>query len=235
MTTPVLDLLRERRQELGIEPLAPALAERPRLVRRGLLIGAALAGGVVALSLVLALWQQVLRARYRPLLRYEAEAGDLSNRIAARKGRVDRMVATNRKLAGALTTLRTTSALLSDLQLRTPEGVRLTAAEARGSDLVLKGQARDPQAFQRINALQLELQRSPLLKPGEANLGKIERVEARGGNARSAGRPVEPVAFELSTPFASLPPARQLQVLRALGSDGMARRLQLLQKEGLLQ
>jgi type IV pilus assembly protein PilN len=43
-----------------------------------------------------------------------------------------------------------------------------------------------------------------------------------------------PVGFELSAPFATLPAARQLAVLRALGAEGMARRLQLLQREGLL-
>jgi type IV pilus assembly protein PilN len=232
---PVLDLLRERRQELGVEPLAPALAERPRLVRRGLFIGGGVAAAVGVVCIALALQQQWIRSRFGPLLPYEEQARELNGRLTARRSRVDAMEATNRRLADALTTLRTTSALLSDLQLRTPDGVQLRTAEARGADLVLKGQARDPQAFQRINALQLELRRSPLLQPGEAAIGKIERVEAKGGNAAGEGRPpLEPVAFELSTPFASLPPARQLEVLRALGSDGMARRLQLLQKEGLL-
>jgi type IV pilus assembly protein PilN len=43
-----------------------------------------------------------------------------------------------------------------------------------------------------------------------------------------------PVAFEIRAPFSSLTPARQLQVLRLLGAEGMARRLTLLQREGVL-
>lgn len=237
MSAPVLDLLRERRRELGIEPLAPVLADRRRLLRRGLLIGAALVGAVVCVAMGLALQQQLLRARTQPLLRYEVEAEELNRRVAERKATVDRLSATNRKLAAALTTLRTTSAVLADLQLRTPHGVQLRSVEVRGNDLVLKGQGRDPQAFRRINALQLELGRSPLLQPSGAVLGKMERVttQGSGGSAGSpAAPPVMPVGFELSAPFATLPAARQLAVLRALGAEGMARRLQLLQREGLL-
>jgi hypothetical protein len=39
MSAPVLDLLRQRREELGLEPLSGALAERRSVVRRGVLIG----------------------------------------------------------------------------------------------------------------------------------------------------------------------------------------------------
>jgi type IV pilus assembly protein PilN len=42
------------------------------------------------------------------------------------------------------------------------------------------------------------------------------------------------LAFELSVPFAPLDPPRQLELLGQLGSEGMARRLQLLRAEGLL-
>jgi type IV pilus assembly protein PilN len=42
------------------------------------------------------------------------------------------------------------------------------------------------------------------------------------------------VNFEMTAPFSNLPPARQLVVMNELGSQGMARRLQLLQSEGLI-
>ena len=43
-----------------------------------------------------------------------------------------------------------------------------------------------------------------------------------------------PVQFEITAKFAPLEAARLEQVLRELGSEGMARRLELMQKEGLL-
>ena len=46
--------------------------------------------------------------------------------------------------------------------------------------------------------------------------------------------PPAPVAFEINASFSMLEPKQQLAVLQNLRSDGMARRLQLLQREGLL-
>jgi type IV pilus assembly protein PilN len=235
MSAPVLDLLRQRREELGLEPLSGALAERRSLVRRGVLIGGSLLAAVGLATALVLLQRQFLKAQMGPLLQYEAQAADLRTRLESRKAKVDGIAATNRKLVDALTNVRTSSALLSDLQLRTPEGVQLRSAAARDSGLVVKGQAREPKAFSRINALQLELQGSPLLEAGGVNLTKVERVPEKGSNAPAGAiTGPDPVAFDMGGPFATLAPARQLDLLQSLGSNGMARRLQLLQREGLL-
>jgi hypothetical protein len=42
------------------------------------------------------------------------------------------------------------------------------------------------------------------------------------------------LAFEIRAPFASLDADQQLALLQQLGSDGMARRLNLLRSEGLM-
>jgi hypothetical protein len=42
------------------------------------------------------------------------------------------------------------------------------------------------------------------------------------------------VGFEIRAPFAPLDPQQQLDLLRRLGSEGMAQRLQLLRQEGLM-
>ena len=43
------------------------------------------------------------------------------------------------------------------------------------------------------------------------------------------------VAFELNAPLATLPPDQKAAVLRVLGAEGMAGRLELLNREGLLK
>ncbi|WP_216902181.1 PilN domain-containing protein [Synechococcus sp. CCY 9618] len=236
MSAPLLDLLRERRQKLGQESMTSALLDRRPLLLRGALVGAVVLGVAVGCTALVFLRQQVVKAQTAQLTRFEAESNQLQAEMAASKTKLDQLTAINRGLTEALTTLRTSSALLADLQLRTPEGVQITSAEARGTVLVLKGQAVDPLAFARINAMQLELRRSPLMDAKGVNLVKLERVEATAGTAK----PDDPVIasavrFEMTGPFASLPPARQLAVMRQLGSQGMARRLQLLQGEGLIQ
>lgn len=239
MSPPILDLLRERRKELGQESMFSALQDRRPLLLRGALIGAIVLGGSVLASALVFLRFQYVRMQTAQLTRFEAEATQMQAEMAASRAKLEQLAATNRNLTEGLTTLRTSSALLADLQLRTPEGIQIQSAEAEGTNLVLKGQALDPLAFARINALQLELSRSPLLNPKGVALVKLERVppsEAPTGQAGTAAPPPTPatVRFELSGPFATLPPARQLGVMRQLGSEGMVRRLQLLQAEGLI-
>ena len=228
---PVLDLLRERRREIGIDSMSSLLGLRGPLVRRGAVIGAALVGGVALLCAGLALRLQAIRADLARVAPVEAEVKRLAEQNGLRQTSVRQKTATNRDLAIALTTARTSSALLTELQLRTPDGVRLSSAVVTGPSLVLKGQSLDPQAFTRINALQLELKRSPLLDPQGITLVKSERTQA-ATDGQAPG--LVPVNFEINGPFAVLAGQRQLAVLRQLGSEGMARRLQLLQSEGLL-
>lgn len=239
MSPPILDLLRERRKELGQESMVSALLQRRPLLLRGALIGAIVLGGSVLATALVFLRFQYVRMQTAQLTRFEAESTQMQAEMAASRAKLDQLAATNRSLTEGLTTLRTSSALLADLQLRTPEGIQIQSAEAEGSNLVLKGQALDPLAFARINALQLELSRSPLLKPKGVALVKLERVPPSDAPAGQAGAPTPAptpatVRFELSGPFATLPPARQLSVMRQLGSEGMVRRLQLLQAEGLI-
>lgn len=236
MTVPVLDLLRERRKELGQESTFAALAGRQSLLLRGALIGAVVLGAALGATALVFLRYQFVKAQTAQLLRYEEESKQLQGEMAASMTKLNQLNATNRSLTEGLTTLRTSSALLAELQLRTPEGIQLQSAEARGAHLLLKGQATDPLAFARINALQLELARSPLLEPKGVTLVKLQRVEAATAPAagQASNGPPSAVSFEISGPFATLAPARQLGVLRQLGSEGMARRLQLLQAEGLL-
>jgi type IV pilus assembly protein PilN len=230
-----LDLLRERRKELGQESMVFALLDRRPLFLRGALIGAVVLGASVACTALVFLRYEYVKIQTAQLTRFEAESTQLQTDMAASRAKLDQLTATNRSLTEGLTTLRTSSALLAELQLRTPERIQLQSAAVQGQNLVLKGQALDPEAFARINALQLELGRSPLMQSKGVTLIKLERVPAAPPVPGQTG-PVasDAVSFELAGPFATLPPARQLVVMRQLGSEGMARRLQLLQAEGLI-
>jgi type IV pilus assembly protein PilN len=237
----VLDLLRERRRLRGQESLSGTLAQRRSVLLRGALIGLALAGGMLLVAAALLVQKGLLQAQMGQLEVYEGQAAALQSELRGRQRKLGQIQHTNRALVNALTSGRSSSALLTALQLSTPAGVQLRSVDASGANLVLKGQAYDPLALQRINALQLELQRSPLLAGPALRLKKVERQPNEpGATGRSTGatpRPAAkpgPVAFELSVPFAPLDPPRQLELLGQLGSEGMARRLKLLRAEGLL-
>lgn len=233
---PVLDLLRERRRDLGLDSMAGLLAERRLLVWRGSLIGAALLGAMALITAVVALRHRFIQAEIQKLAPMEEEVKRLTQEGASREAALGKLTTTNKEVATTLTTVRTSSALLAELQLRTPQGVQLSSAAVRGSQLELKGKADDPLAFARINAYLLELKRSDLFEPDSITLVRSERLnQPNQANAspRLPGQPVS-VSFGINASFATLSPNQQLLLLERLRSEGMARRLQLLQKEGLL-
>jgi type IV pilus assembly protein PilN len=239
----VLDLLRERRRTLNQEPFSATLVQRRALLNRGILIGASVAGVVAALTGLVVLRRILVQAELGQLRQYEQQAAELRGELQQRQQRIGTLTRVNRELSSALTSGRTSSALLMALQLATPAGVQLLSAESIGPSLVLKGRAFDPMALVRINALQIQLDRLPLMQAKEVKLTKVERQPpaplqpaptAAAAALRKTPPPLPPLAFEITGPFATLPPQRQLELLQRYGSEGMARRLQLLRTEGLL-
>ncbi len=226
-----LDLLRERRRAIGQQPITVALADRRRLLTQGTVLGTIVFGVVLGVIGLVFLRHQMVKAQMGQLTQVEAQAAQLRQQMGTRKARLQQIAVINRQLVTALTSVRSSSALMSELQIRMPAGIQLQSADASGSALVLRGQTFDPEAFERINALQLELQKSPLLDPTGIVLTKVER-RPPDANLPAGVRPS--VAFEVSAGFAQISASQQLQILRQLGSGGLARRLELLQREGLL-
>ncbi len=235
ISLPRFDLLRERRLELGLPPDPPRPAKASRLLLIGAAIGGSLLVATLALSLVLRL-QQYLQARELARLapvRGQVEA--LDQQLAAGKALIDQRRQADDALAAALVAVRSGSALMTDLARRTPRELQLTTVRVSQAELVLKGRTGDPGAFERINALMLRLQASPLLDPAAVRLVRAARAGSDPNNPKkgSEGGPVE---FELQAGFRDPPSwAEKLRLLQQLEAGGMARRLELLQKEGVLR
>ena len=235
----VLDLLRERRRTLGHEALSATLAQRAPLLTRGVLIGLLLLGSTLGLWILLLLQSALVRNQTAQLEQVEGQAAELQTQINSRIKNLAAIKNTNQELAQALTSGRTSSALLTALQLNTPDGLQLLSVDTTNG-LVIKGQAFDPLALVRINAFQLQLQGLPFFDPKAVQLTKVERqppvVQAapRSGNGAEPTPEAGPLAFEIRASFASLDAQRQLALLQQFGSDGMARRLNLLRSEGLM-
>jgi type IV pilus assembly protein PilN len=173
--------------------------------------------------------QQWLSAELDRLALVEAEVQAADRRVASARSKLNSIKRSNDALVQGLVNARSGAALLRDLQRRVPEGVQLSTVEwaPGGTSLQLSGRAANPLAFARINALQIELARSPLLDPGSVKLRKASRSD----DAKDAGL----VTFELNGKFRPrLPATAELRLLNELGATGMARRLQLLKAEGLL-
>lgn len=246
-TPPPLDLLRERRQMLGMEPMSGLMVLRPGLIRRGLLIAGLLLGASVGLCVLLLVVQQVLRAREAQLLRYEQQATQLREQLASETTALKQLRAANDQFVQRLSDVRSSSALLADLQLRVPEGVQLNKVEMLSpTEMRIEGRARDPVGFGRVNAMELVLRRSPLFLATGVTIEKVERLPPKeyeirrkiGGKPEGASVKVElpsSVKFQMKATLSPLAANQLVPVMRSLKAEGMVRRLELLQREGLLK
>ena len=232
---PGLDLLRERRLELGL----PAEPPRPPDARRLLLIGSAIGGAIVlstiGVTLLLKLQGLLLEQELTRLAPVLGQVETLEAELAADKDNLEHKSKGNDQLVNGLVAVRSGSALMTDLAGRTPAELQLTSVVVGKDDLQLKGHTADPGAFERINAMVLRLKTSELIDPASVNLSRAIRT-GTDPNQPKKGLESGLVEFELSAAFRP-PPAStaQLKQLQELGAGGMARRLELLQREGLLR
>jgi len=218
---PKPDLLQQRRLELGL-PLEPApVASWLSLVLKGGVGGLVLVALALLTLLGLQHRQQVVQAEIDALNPVERRVGDAKARLRAMTSRRSTLEQQTRSIAEQLVAVRSGSALLEQLRQVTPQGVRLVSVDANPSKLLIKGESQGTDAFERINALDLNIEALPgMLLDGTTVVKAVADQQGR-------------IAFNLE---AKLDPAMKPTPahLRGLGAEGLARRLELLQGEGLL-
>ena len=218
---PKADLLQQRRLELGL-PLEPVpVSPLFSLVLKGGIAGVVLV--MLALLTLVGLQhrQQLLQDEIDALNPVEKRVGDAKARLRSMNLRRSTLEQQTQSIAEQLVAVRSGSALLEQLRRVTPQGVRLVSVDANPSKLLIKGESQGTDAFERINALDLNLEALPdMLSDGTSVVKAQADVEGR-------------IAFTLEAKFDPAMKAIPAQ-LHGLGAEGLARRLELLQGEGLL-
>ena len=218
---PKADLLQQRRLELGL-PLEPVpVSPLFSLVLKGGIAGVVLV--MLALLTLVGLQhrQQLLQDEIDALNPVEKRVGDAKARLRSMNSRRSTLEQQTQSIAEQLVAVRSGSALLEQLRRVTPQGVRLVSVDANPSKLLIKGESQGMDAFERINALDLNLEAPPDMLPDGTTVVKAV--------ADKQGR----IAFTLE---AKLDPVMKPtpEHLRGLGAEGLARRLELLQDQGVL-
>ena len=218
---PKPDLLQQRRLELGLPldqvPVPPLFS----LVLKGGIAGVVLV--MLALLTLVGLQhrQQQLQAEVDALHPVEKRVGDAKAGLRAMASRRSSLEQQTQSIAEQLVAVRSGSALLEQLRRVTPQSVRLVSVDASPTKLLIKGESQGTDAFERINALDLNLEMLPdMLLDGTTVVKAVADQQGR-------------IAFTLE---AKLDPAMKPTPvhLRDLGAEGLARRLELLQDQGFL-
>ena len=224
-----VDLLRQRRLEVGLPGDPARIKPAWQLLLVGSLVGGVLVLPALGVQLALVVLDSQVASQLAQLIALPSRVNALEEQLKGALAGAKTLEARNQGLANGLVNVSSGSALVANLFQLAPSGVELKEASVVGRGLSLKGGGKDPGAFQRINALQLQMAYSPMFQPDSV---KVLKVSREGG---TAGVVPGQVSFELSSGFKPLDPGAQLKQLQRLGATGMARRLEILQAAGVLQ
>ena len=214
------DWLKERRLELGLPAEAEVYQPQRDLLFKGALVGVVLALSPMALVVVLDAQQRRLDAEVLQLAPVEARVGNAEARLKAMAKERGALEQQTKRIAAQLVALRSGSAQLEQIREVTPQGVRLLSVVALPSKLIIKGESEGADALERINALALNLEaQEELLADGTSILK---------ATANDKG------LIDFSVESAIDPSVRATpERLRELGSEGLARRYELLREQGI--
>ena len=218
-----LDLLRRRREELGLQELS-SLPVTQLLVR-----GSVVGGGLVLVSLLVMLvlfvqWRLAVgeRQQLTPIaLEYDA----VVQRLEDSRRDLETTTALNRRMADTVAGVRSGSALLTELQRLLPQTMRYQLIAAKGNRLELTGEVLEPMAVETLNSFQLRLDASTFF---DRDGLVLERAD--GGSDPES----QVLTFQFNGDFAADAVQATRSRLVELEAIGLVRRLERLQKEGLL-
>ena len=220
-----VDLLRERRIELGLPAQSVPFVPARLLLRRGALLG----GAALLLSLVLTAvlnWQgqqqqqqlESLAPLAQRLTAAEAQLRRLRTKTSAVKKDTTR-------IAQQLVAFPGGSPLLEQLRRVTPVGVQLQELSVGQGQIQLSGRVQigeNPGPLERINALALSLSQLPITRAQGVKVMKITREEG------------DDPAVTFSLEWELNPKVRlSLIQLQELGSIGLVERYRLLEQQGV--
>ena len=220
-----VDLLRERRIELGLSAQPAPFVPTRLLLRRGALLGGAVllvSGAITAAVNWRGQQQQQQLEALAPTAQRLASAEAQLRRLSSKTAAVNKDTT---RIAQQLVAFPGGSPLLEQLRRVTPVGVQLQELSVGQAQIQLSGKAQigaSTGPLERINALALSLSQLPITLEQGVKVMKITREDG------------DDPAVTFSVEWALNPKARlSLIQLQELGAIGLAERYRLIEQRGV--
>ena len=167
-----------------------------------------------------------LAAEARSLGSAQQEYSNLEQQLQTTRFELKLLGDQNREVAAALADVRSSSAFLTELQRRIPTRLQLDSVVLEGPSLTLRGEGDPEGGFKRVNAFLLSLKTSTFLDPASVILVNAQLAEGQEALPR--------LRYELKANFSPDAAEASAGRLQALGANGVALRLALMRRLGLL-
>ena len=219
-----LDLLRQRRERFELE--RPRVIPVRELLWRGGLIGALAPLLLLLVVLFLFVQERQLTEQQKHLEPIAAQHDRVDQALIEATQMLEKTRSTNSAIAKAMADVRSSSALLAEVRQLVPESIALDRFKVKGNVLEISGSAQQPNGLRLVNALLLRLSASGFFAPEQVKLSKASVA----GKAEHAT-----LKFSVSAGFAADAAVAMRRSLPRLGAEGMARRMVVLEREGLVK
>ena len=138
----------------------------------------------------------------------------------------------NTEIASGIAGIKSGSALLSEIRKIMPKTIQLERIEASPLQLTTIGMASQPNGLLSVNALKIQFENSLFLDENEVKLEKAWGSQVRGLADKDMSTILN---FKINAKFSDNYNAKLIKYLDDLGSLGLARRVSILTKEGLIK
>ena len=213
-----LDLLRDRRVELGLSPQPSRLRSARSLLLIGGSVGCFVSVIMILIAFLLQTRENILQDEVNRLQPVEQRTQVLQGRLKRASTVSKKLDAETRSIVAQLVSVRAGSAFLEQLRSVTPQGVEMQNISVSSQQIRVEGITQMPGGLVKINSLMLNFQELPEVPEGGATVRKA--VADDDGF----------VEFSLTVDVDPSVKSTKEQ-LEALGADGLARRYAMLQEQ----
>ena len=226
-----LDILRNRRKETGITPYREITVSSIR--KRGLFFGGIILGLSLCSCIGIAFFNYRVESKKNNLeiqaKEYDVLKKDFNKEITVLKS----IYLSNQEMADGIIGVRSGSAVLSELTEIMPKSIQLKNIETAQNLFKIEGVTEQTNGLDSINYMKLQIANSKFTNPKSI---KLERAWAANQNLMNNSSSNNMMNFRISGEF--MIPKKDTTLskyLYKLGSIGLSKRLEILNKEGLLK
>ena len=226
-----LDILRNRREEAGIAPYREISVSSIR--KRGRFFGGIILGLNLCSCLGIVFFNYSVESKKNKLeiqaKEYDILKQDFNKEITLLKS----IYLSNQEIADGIIGVRSGSAILSELTEIMPRSIQLKNIETAQNLFKVEGVTEQTTGLDSINYMKLQIANSKFTNPKSI---KIERAWAATQNSMNNSSSSKLMNFRISGEFRIPKKDTKLaKYLYNLGSIGLSKRLEILNKEGLLK
>ena len=224
-----IDLLENRRLDSGIK--SPIEISVITLQRKGLAIGSGVISIGVIGAITIGIYNSNLENKKIKLSRRAEQYDLLKSKFEKEIESISNIYATNNQIANGIIGIRSGSGLLSNIKEITPKKLQITGIDTSKNKLNLIGISPQPIGLDVINSMKLKLENSFFLDPNNVSIIRIWET-TKSVNSKQK----KYMAFKVKADFTKNQKAKNMiAYMEKLGSYGLAKRISILDKEGLIK